>query len=147
MSTARSSADGAAPEYPELRAPSGARLFDAARDVLLGSRCARCGSRFFPARALCPDCFDDDAMAEIELARGGVIYASTVVRVPSSLGHLPPYAYGYVDLADGVRVIGRFSGGAPESFVPGAAVTLVFEPLASAAGTAHAWAFRLKGQE
>lgn len=135
----------AVPSLSELHGTGGERLFDHERAVLLGSSCQRCGRTFFPQRAICPDCFTDGAMAERHLSRRGVVYASTVVRVPSSLGHKPPYAYGYVDLADeGVRVISRFIGSAPERFIPGKAVELAFEPVANDQfGPLLAWAFRL----
>ena len=131
----------------ELRGAAGEQLFDVARKVLLGSSCAVCGATFFPQRQICPHCFDDGDISEIALDRDGLVYASTVVRVPSSLGHAPPYAYGYVDLAaNGLRLIGRFSGAAPESFVPGTPVELDFEPVArDENGPLQAWVFRPSG--
>ena len=85
-------------------------------------------------------------MGERALGRKGVVYASTVVRVPSSLGHPPPYAYGYVNLVDDkLRVFARFTGSAPELFVPGAAVKLTFEIVPNnQLGPMLAWAFRLE---
>ena len=129
----------------ELRGAGGERLFDPQRAILLGASCQRCGRTFFPPRAICPGCFVDGVMVERPLSRRGVIFASTVVRVPSSLGHKPPYAYGYVDLAeDGVRVMTRFTGSEPQRFVPGTAVELAFEPVASdQLGPLLAWTFRL----
>lgn len=129
----------------ELRGAGGERLFDAERGVLIGSSCPGCGRIFFPQRAICPDCFVEGAMVESPLSRRGVVYASTVVRVPSSLGHEPPYAYGYVDLEEGgVRVMSRFTGSEPERFVPGSAVELGFEAVGrDRQGPLLAWTFRL----
>lgn len=137
-------APGDPPAIAEIRAPGGERLFDPKRNRLLGARCARCETVFFPRRTVCPACFRAGAIAEHKLSRSGVIHASTVVRVPSSLGHRPPYAYGYVDLpADGVRVFARFTGDAPERFTPGTAVELTPETIACGdAGAVRAWAFR-----
>lgn len=134
------------PPTIELRSPGGERLFDPENAVLLGSSCQRCGKTFFPQRALCPDCFTSGVMVERALSRKGVVYASTVVRVPSSLGHPPPYAYGYVDLTDDkLRVISRFTGSAPELFVPGAAVEFTLETVPNnQLGPMLAWAFRLE---
>lgn len=129
----------------ELRSAGGEPLFDIGRGVLLGSSCSCCGQRFFPQRPICPHCFADGTMHEVALARRGVVYASTVVRVPSSLGHRPPYAYGYVDLPeDHLRLIARFTGAPPESFAPGTAVELAFEAVArDEAGPLSAWVFHL----
>lgn len=131
----------------ELLGAGGERLFDAARGVLHGSCCVGCGQRFFPPRAICPHCFAGRPMHEVELGRRGVVYASTVVRVASSLGHQPPYAYGYVDLPqDRVRLIARFEGAEPESFRPGTAVELAFAAVArDDAGVLLAWVFRPVG--
>lgn len=134
------------PPLIELRSPSGERLFDPERLVLLGSSCNHCGKNFFPQRAVCPDCFAAGVMVERTLSRNGVVYASTVVRVPSSLGHPPPYAYGYVDLPDDkLRVISRFTGSPPELFIPGTVVEFTLETVPNnQIGAMLAWAFRLE---
>ena len=109
------------PLRPDLFAPTG----DASSPALLGCRCLRCDRKFFPRRLICPVCGDGDRITDHVLDRRGVVHASTVARVPSSLGHKPPYAYGYVDIpADGLRLLAPFSGDAPESFVPGREVEL-----------------------
>jgi uncharacterized protein len=111
-----------------LRSAAGTALFDAERGVLLASRCTRCEELYFPPRALCPACFMRGAMVEQALPRQGTVRASTVVRVPSALGHKPPYAFGSVGLA-GIDVFTRFTGAPPECFVPGLGVELAFETL------------------
>lgn len=74
-------------------------------------------------------------MEEMELERQGVIYASTVVRVSSPTGIKAPYAYGYVDfLGDQLRVFALFTGGEPDSFVPGQKVEMVLEPIGAVTG-------------
>ena len=98
--------------------------------ALLGSRCTKCGKAFFPRRALCPDCFDEEALEDIRLGTRGVIYTSTVVRVPSPVGIKPPYAYGYVDIsANNIRIFAPLTGADPDSFTPGQEVELVLEPI------------------
>jgi uncharacterized OB-fold protein len=98
--------------------------------ALLANRCMNCGKAFFPRRPLCPYCFEKGKMEEIRLDRRGIIYASTVVRIPSPVGIKAPYAYGYVDIpANGVRVFALFTGDDPHSFTPGREVELVLEPL------------------
>ena len=99
--------------------------------ALFGSRCTKCGRTFFPKRILCPDCFDQGNMEIKRLNSRGIIYSSTVVRVPSPVGIKPPYAYGYVDIpGDNIRVYALFVGNDPASFAPGKEVELVIEPFA-----------------
>lgn len=103
---------------------------DGEKPALLGSRCRKCGKSFFPERSLCPDCFEEGAMESFALDARGVIYAATVVRVPSPVGIRPPYAYGYVDIpANKIRIFAPFTGADPDSFVPGQEVELVLEPV------------------
>ena len=69
-------------------------------------------------------------MEELKLERQGVIYAATVVHIPSPAGIEAPYAYGYVELANsGLRVFALFSGSDSNAFTPGRKVELVLEPI------------------
>jgi uncharacterized OB-fold protein len=98
--------------------------------ALLASRCSNCGKVFFPKRTLCPDCFEKGMMEDITLDNQGIIYASTVVQVPSPVGIKPPYAYGYVNIPKNeIRVFALFTGGNPYSFKPGQKVEIVLEPI------------------
>jgi len=105
-------------------------LKEGTRPALLGSYCKKCGRTFFPSREFCPDCFDDGDVAPKSLDSNGVIYSSTVVRVPSPAGLKPPYAYGYVDIpADKLRIHALLEGTDPASLAPGTKVELVVGPL------------------
>ena len=71
--------------------------------TLAANRCDTCGQVYFP-KALegCLNCFEPE-LGEIRLSRQGVLYSYTIVQMPAS-GFQPPYAVGYVDLPEGVRV-------------------------------------------
>lgn len=98
--------------------------------VLLGNECPACGAAFFPARTICPDCFDQGELVVKELTGRGEIHASTVVRIPAPVGIKAPYAYGYVDLMEsGLRVFALFTGAEPEWFQPGREVQLTVGPV------------------
>jgi uncharacterized protein len=117
-------------ENPVILAPeSYTRPEDPGREPrLLGNRCPSCERIFFPARTLCPDCFEQSNPIPIELSGRGRIYASTIVRIPAPVGIAAPYAYGYVDLDEsGVRVFALFSGAEPGWFKPGRRVRPVVE--------------------
>ena len=77
---------------------------------LTGSRCSSCGNIAYPAAAGCQRCGSSD-LASVELARWGRVWAHTVQRfAPKSPPYVPPaegftpFAVGYVDLPDGVKV-------------------------------------------
>lgn len=70
---------------------------------IVGSRCVDCGQLAFPRVRLCRRCRASNQEAH-ELANHGNLYSYTVVHVSST--RPVPYAVGYVDLADGVRVLG-----------------------------------------
>lgn len=100
------------------------------RSGLLSSRCTNCGKAFFPIRSLCPNCFEKGKMEDITIDGQGIIYASTVVHVPSPVGIKPPYAYGYVNIATNqIRIFALFTGADPYSFKPGQKVEIVLEPI------------------
>jgi uncharacterized OB-fold protein len=69
---------------------------------LIGSKCRICGKIFFPSRRVCGSCFNED-LDEVPLSRRGKLYTYTVVWSPAA-GMKSPYAIGYVDLPEGVRV-------------------------------------------
>ncbi|WKN48464.1 Zn-ribbon domain-containing OB-fold protein [Nocardioides sp. Arc9.136] len=100
------------------------------RPSLVGSRCRPCGNVAFPVAAGCQRCGSAE-MEPLELARQGTVWAHTVQRfAPKSPPYVPPaagfapFAVGYVELADGVRVEARLECGDPAE-LDGAEVTLV----------------------
>lgn len=81
---------------------------------LIGSKCLTCGEIFFPKKekGLCVHCHQR-TLEEVKLSRQGKVASFTVVMQPPAGGfyHGPvPYAYGYVDLPEGVRVETLFAG-------------------------------------
>lgn len=76
---------------------------------LEGSRCAGCPVVTYPAAAGCPRC--GGGMDRIQLSEHGAVWTWTVQRfVPKSPPYVPPpggfapFAVGYVELPEGVRV-------------------------------------------
>lgn len=79
-------------------------LFSVSPPQLTGGRCRGCGALTFPRRPLCPECQHDD-IEPAGLSTAGTVYTFTIVRMapPGYLGEAP-YAYGVVELPDGLRV-------------------------------------------
>jgi len=101
------------------------------RAHLLGSRCNSCGKVFFPQQALCTECFQEGTLKEHPLSTRGKLYSFTIVERESLApkGFQVPYAYGYVNLPEGVRVLSKIVGWKPETLRIDAQVELVLEEI------------------
>lgn len=97
---------------------------------LIGSKCTSCGEVFFPRRRICTNCQNTN-LEEIKLSQRGKIYSFTVVtqRPPEYYKGSVPYAFGYVELAEGVRVQTLFTGCDLDALKIGMDVKLVIEKL------------------
>jgi uncharacterized OB-fold protein len=92
---------GAAPAGRSL-AGSSLGVDEVGRPALIGCVCTTCGNRMFPVAPVCNVC-RGEAMSLQHLADHGTIYSYTIVHTgPTAWSK--PYAVGYVDLTDGVRV-------------------------------------------
>jgi uncharacterized OB-fold protein len=70
--------------------------------ILLANKCKSCGQVFFPKVVFCLTCLNEN-MEELKLSRNGKLYSYTIGRMPS-MHFEPPYAIGYVDMPEGVRI-------------------------------------------
>jgi len=93
---------------------------------LLGSRCRSCGAHFFPTREACAGCLSQDLDA-VKFSTEGVLYTYSVVR-QSTPAFEVPYAIGYVDFPEGVRIMGQIAGLEFDEITIGMPVTLSLEP-------------------
>jgi uncharacterized OB-fold protein len=77
--------------------------------VLLGGRCSHCKMTFFPKKEICPDCFDTGRIDVVALSSKGKLATYTVVR--KGLGSKKaPYAIGYIDTPEQIRLIAPLTG-------------------------------------
>jgi uncharacterized OB-fold protein len=95
---------------------------------LLGTRCTACGHVALGKRTTCAQCWRNDALAPAKLGRRGTIYSATVIH-QGPPGFDGPYAVGYVDIEDGVRVFAHLAGAA----APGRAAKLAIGTVKTAA--------------
>ncbi|PIQ44480.1 MAG: hypothetical protein COW04_12750, partial [Deltaproteobacteria bacterium CG12_big_fil_rev_8_21_14_0_65_43_10] len=70
---------------------------------LIGSKCSFCGEYFFPKRAICPNCLKDEKPEDVLLGNKGKLYTYCIVKA-APLGFDAPYAIGYVDIPEGLRI-------------------------------------------
>jgi uncharacterized OB-fold protein len=75
---------------------------------LLGVHCRRCGKYSFPPRGLCIFCHSRE-VDKTYLSPRGKLHAYTICRVPVPYT-TPPYAIGYIDLPEGLRIFSQFTG-------------------------------------
>lgn len=73
---------------------------------LMGVRCNDCGLTFIPPRPMCPKCLSKN-LSWTQLKNKGKLLTYTVIYVaPKEFQHMAPYAFGIVELEDGVRLPG-----------------------------------------
>lgn len=70
---------------------------------IVGSRCAVCGLAAFPAARVCRGCLAMNQVQQV-YSNHGTLYSYSTVHVAS--GREVPYSVGYIDLDDGVRILG-----------------------------------------
>lgn len=119
--------------------------------TLRGSRCAECDNVAFPVAVGCQRCGSADVVP-VDLTGRGTVWSHTVQRfAPKSPPYVPPaegftpFAVGYVELPEGVRVEAVLESSDPAELV-GADVTLVATEPAPRFATA-AWLARASAPE
>ena len=95
---------------------------------LIANKCRACNILIFPAQPFCHQCLGDD-LDSIELSNRGEIYSVTIVERESLVppDFQVPFAYGYIDLPEGIRVLAKMIHWEPDSLKIGQAVQLVLE--------------------
>jgi uncharacterized OB-fold protein len=92
------------PEATDQLRPVAEGLFTVEPPQLTGGRCSSCQAVMFPRRQFCPEC-QRDAVEGVGLSTSGTVYTFTIVRmVPPGYRGEAPYAYGVVELPEGLRL-------------------------------------------
>lgn len=86
-----------------------------------GWQCVRCAHRVALPAPWCPRCRSE--MTPCDLGASGVVWSSTVLRVPLP-GRRPPMSLAYVNLDSGPRVLAHIANSDDRPIAVGAAVTL-----------------------
>ena len=75
---------------------------------LVGGRCTSCGFITLGVRDACPMCWSRNVMTPVPIGRTGRVYTCTVVyQAPE--GYSAPFAVGYIDIEEGVRVFAHLA--------------------------------------
>lgn len=91
---------------------------------LVGSRCPRCATHFYPPRRLCAS--DLAECEQVALSSRGTLYEATRIRI-APVGFEAPFWLGYVDLPEDVRVFAQIEWDGEGEPRHGAAVELVIK--------------------
>jgi uncharacterized OB-fold protein len=96
----------------------------------------------FPPHPMCPSCGAEGGQATVELSPVGTLYTFSEIHIAPK-GFATPYAVGYVDLPEGVRLFGQIEAAASQLKV-GQEVAVTLGPVRSEAsgGTVISYKFR-----
>ena len=99
---------------------------------LIGSRCLECGELFFPRKdnGTCSYCQSSD-LEDLDFSTRGKVYSCTAVmqRPPVYYQGEVPYALGFVELPEGIRIETLFTGCGIDDVHIGMDVEMVIEKL------------------
>jgi uncharacterized OB-fold protein len=95
--------------------------------ALIGSKCGVCGQVLFPPKPFCLNCLSPD-VASIRLSRDGKLYTYTTVYMASE-HFVSPYAVGWVELPEDIRVFSQIRGWQEQPLKIGMDMRLYLETL------------------
>lgn len=98
---------------------------------LVGSRCNNCGKVYFPGQDLCTECLREGTMETYYFGSKGEVYSYTIVERDSLAppGFKAPYAYGYIAMPEGVRVLGKIIDWTAQTLRIGTPVEMTLEEI------------------
>jgi uncharacterized OB-fold protein len=95
--------------------------------ALKGCKCKQCGEIIYPIRKVCLNCLNRE-MERLDLSRNGKLYSFTIVHMPSE--HFqPPYAIGWIELPEGIRIFSQIRGWQERSLKIGMSMEMAVEKL------------------
>ncbi|MEM3400119.1 MAG: Zn-ribbon domain-containing OB-fold protein [Candidatus Micrarchaeia archaeon] len=102
----------------------------AERYVLMGSKCDRCGSYYFPVRELCPKCRRKGVMKKHVYKGKGEVYSYTQITSPPPGFELEtPYILAIVKLSEGVKITTQIVDCEVDEIYIGMPVEVVFRKI------------------
>ena len=110
---------------------------------LHGSKCAHCGAVAFPPHPSCPACGAESGQDAVRLSPVGTLYTFSEIHIAPK-GFATPYAVGYVDLPEGVRLFGQIEAKAAELKL-GQQVAVTLGPVRADASGRMVVSYKFKG--
>jgi len=98
---------------------------------LMAAQCRECGAKFLPPRSICTDCYSKN-LSWIQLKPRGKLVTYTIIYVaPQKFQPFIPYAYGIVELENGLRLPGMIRDAEHEKIKIGMELEVAFESTAA----------------
>jgi len=98
---------------------------------LMAAQCSECGTKFLPPRPVCTKCYSKN-IVWVNLKPRGRLVTYTIIHVASPrFQPLVPYAYGIVELEDGLRLSGMIREVEHENIKIGMELEVAFEAVAT----------------
>jgi uncharacterized OB-fold protein len=110
---------------------------------LHGSKCGHCGTAAFPPHPMCPACGAQSGQDTVKLSPVGTLYTFSEIHIAPK-GFATPYAVGYVDLPEGVRLFGQIEATAAELRL-GQQVAVTLGPVRADASGRTVVSYKFKG--
>jgi len=100
------------------------------RYLLRGNKCTNCGTAFFPARKVCPNCRRKGKLVEEDMPKEGEIITFTeVFTAPAGFEIETPYFIAIIKLTNGAKILSQIVDSAREKVKIGAKVQKVFRKI------------------
>ncbi|MFH1256005.1 MAG: Zn-ribbon domain-containing OB-fold protein [Candidatus Diapherotrites archaeon] len=97
---------------------------------LIGNKCQTCGTNYFPARPICPNCRRKGKMVEKQMPKTGTIISFTKVFTgPSGFENETPYMLALIELDGGARLLSQIVDSDEKKISIGAKVKKVFRKI------------------
>ena len=97
------------------------------KPYLIGSQCGNCQEVMFPQRKICLNCFGRD-LKQVALSFRGRLFTFTINHQgPKEFS--TPYASGYIDLPEGVRIYSLLADWETKGLKIGAEMELILEKM------------------
>ena len=94
---------------------------------MIGVKCEKCNTHFFPKRSICPKCRRKGKITEFRYSGKGKIFSFTEVTAPpEGFEDQVPYALAIVELEEGARVTGQIVDAHSKDIKIGSPVEQVF---------------------
>ena len=94
---------------------------------LMAAKCEKCGSMYVPPRPMCTNCYSKN-LSWAELEPKGKLVTYTIIHIaPEQFQAITPYAYGIIELQNGLRLPGMIRNIDPEKLKVGLELTVDFD--------------------
>ena len=82
------------------------------------TQCQKCGKKFFPPQADCPDCIESSVNWTPLSGEGELITFTMIFVRPATYAHYDPYVVGVAQMKEGVRVLAWLKIDDPKNIRP-----------------------------